>query len=327
MNKKKYIKLAAGLAAAMLFITVLTTSIQNYLYLLKHNEMKSSGKLHFPIQAAVAHELLQKDGYNIHYFTSGPRDKELLLFLHPAFADHRCFDRQIDFFSEKYRVISIDLLGHGLSQPENTKDKIDASIEHIEEIMEKEGFVKAHIVGVSMGSLLAQYFALQHPDQVSSLTVLGGYNIHEEHKKVISAQRREMLKWAFKAIFSMNSFRRYGATSSASNPEEQARLFEMTSLFTRKSFRVMSGLGNVIKNRPDFQRSYPLLVLNGDKDVPLAKEVAGYWHKKETGSQFQLISNAGHCANMDNAEEFNRILLSFLQESHENKTAERKNEK
>lgn len=143
-------KLVAGLAAAVLLFTSLRTGIQNYLYLSTHHEMESNGNLPFPIQTAVSHESLQKEGYSIYYFASGPKDKELVLFLHPAFADHRCFDKQIDFFSEKYRVVTIDLLGHGLSQVEKSADKIDASVTHIEEIIKKEGYAKAHIAGVSM---------------------------------------------------------------------------------------------------------------------------------------------------------------------------------
>jgi len=107
------------------------------------------------------HKVLKQDGYTIHYYVSGKKDGDLIFFLHPAFSDHRVFSQQIDFFSKDFRVITIDLIGHGLSKINKSKDKIDASTEHINEIIKIEGVQKAHFVGISMGSLIAQYFALE----------------------------------------------------------------------------------------------------------------------------------------------------------------------
>ena len=55
-----------------------------------------------------------------------------------------------------------------LKMANKSKDKIDASAKHINEIMKIEGFDKAHLVGVSMGSLIAQYFALNYPEKTKS---------------------------------------------------------------------------------------------------------------------------------------------------------------
>lgn len=268
------------------------------------------------IQCAIEHKELKQEGYSIHYFTSGDTSKELIVFLHPAFADHRCFDKQIDFFSKDYRVVTIDMLGHGLSEVNKAKDKIDVTVSHINIILKQEGYDKAHFIGVSMGTLIAQYYALKHPEKISSMTILGGYNINADNKEIAKAQRAEQIKWIFKAIFSMNSFRRYVSTFSASNPDEQARIFEMASLFRRKSFMAMSGLGNVLRHRDNIMRNYPLMILCGDKDLELAKRASKKWHETELTSKYFLIENAGHCANMDNAEEFNKIVIEFLKESH-----------
>lgn len=266
------------------------------------------------IKSAIEHKELKQEGYSIHYFISGDTSKELIVFLHPAFADHRCFDKQIDFFSQVYRVITIDMLGHGLSKVNKAKDKIDVTVSHLNTILKLEGYDKAHLIGVSMGTLIAQYYALKHPEKISSMTILGGYDINADNKEIAKAQRAVQIKWIIKAIFSMNSFRRYVSTFSVSRPEEQARIYEMASLFTRKSFMVMSGLGNVLRHRDNIIRNYPLMILCGDKDLELAKRVSKKWHETEPTSKYFLIEDAGHCANMDNAEEFNRILIEFLKE-------------
>jgi 3-oxoadipate enol-lactonase len=256
---------------------------------------------------------LKQNGYSIYYYATGDKEKELIIFLHPAFADHRCFDHQIDFFSKEYRVITIDMLGHGLSRVAKAKDKIDFTIHHMDAILKMEGYNKAHFVGVSLGSLIAQYYAWHHPEKIQSLTVLGGYNINADNVEISRAQRSENLKWIFKALFSMNSFRRYVSKVSASQPVEQARLYEMAQLFTRKSFMCMSGLKNVVKQRDNVVRSYPLQILSGDQDIELAIKMSKKWHDHDPKSRFHTIENAGHCANMDNPGEFNRVVKEFIE--------------
>ena len=163
-----------------------------------------------------------------------------------------------------------------------------------------------------MGSLLAQYFALKHPERVLSLTVLGGYNINKENKELAKAQRKEIFKWLFKMIFSMDAFRKYVASVSLIDKAEQVRFFESASLFTRRSFVVMSGLGKIISRRENGQQPFPLLILSGEKDLALALKTSAEWHKEIKGSRFYIIEKAGHCANMDNSAKFNEILLNFI---------------
>lgn len=74
----------------------------------------------------------------------------------------------------------------------------------------------------------------------------------------------------------------------------------------------MTGLGNVIKQRDSITRTYPLLILCGDEDIELAKRMSKKWHDSEPTSEFHVIENAGHCANMDNAAEFNSIVMNFI---------------
>ncbi len=268
------------------------------------------------VMSLIEHKQIEHNGNRIHYYTSGEKDGDVILFLHPAFANHQVFNQQIDYFSSKYKVITIDLIGHGLSYAENSSEKIDKSIDHIKLILQKEGYSKVHLVGISMGSLIAQYFALQNPNNILSLTVLGGYDINKINDDVVAFQSNEKWKWLFQALFSMDSFRKDVAAMSVTNIESQARFYEMTKQFTRKSFMIMSGLDKIIQNRENIKIDYPLLILSGENDVPLALEMAEKFHKNIPGSKYFLIKNAGHCANMDNENEFNKILMGFLEDNH-----------
>lgn len=268
--------------------------------------------LHFGNKLLIEQKELKQNGYSIFYFATGDKERELIVFLHPAFADHRCFDHQIEYFAREFRVVTIDMLGHGLSKVENARDKIDFTIHHIDAILKNEGYSQAHFVGVSMGSLMAQYYALHHPDKVKSMTILGGYDINAPNKELSKAQRSEAIKWIFKALFSMNAFRRYVSSASVCQPLEQARYYEMATHFTRKSFSCMSGLGKVLQQRNNIIRNHPLLILSGDKDLELSRKLSKMWHERDATSEFHVIENAGHCANMDNAEAFNNLVMRFV---------------
>lgn len=310
--KQKIILIGMAVIAGFIGYTIISTIVSISNYEKEIQEMKEKETFLIRIESSIEHKELKQDGYSINYFISGDTAKELIIFLHPAFADHRCFDKQIDYFSRDYKVITIDLLGHGLSKVDKAKDKLDFSVNHIDTILKSEGYDKAHFVGVSMGTLIAQYYALMYPEKVLSMTILGGYDINADNKEIAKAQRSESIKWILKAIVSMNSFRKYVASVTVSKPEEQARFYEMASLFTRKSFTVMSGLGKVMQARENIKREYPLLILVGDKDNDLAQRISKKWHDAEPQSMYYLIKEAGHCANMDNSEDFNKIVMTFI---------------
>lgn len=286
--------------------------INNYFYQANLEKIKKNNELNIQIESLIEHKQLKQDGYEINYYVSWKGNSDLIIFLHPAFSDHRAFNQQIDFFSKKYKVITIDLIGHGLSDINRSKDKIDTSAKHISEILEIEKIKSAHIVGVSMGALIWQYFALKYPEKTKSLIAIGGYNINEENKEVEKSQRSSNIDLIFRAIFSMKSFREKVAKISTNTQQWQILFYESTSLYKRKSFRVMQGLQNIIKNRLFFKPQYPTLILVGEFDIELASKMGQERHKQLENSEYHLIKNAGHCANIDKPKEFNKIVMDFI---------------
>ncbi|MEN8249707.1 MAG: alpha/beta hydrolase [Bacteroidota bacterium] len=314
MKIKKKIILLMLLLVIVLPIIVLAISIsfENSKFEEWIVEMKSEELIPVKITTPVEHKIYETNGYGIHYYVSGQEHEEAIIFLHPAFSDHQAFDLQVDYFSKSYKVISLDMIGHGKSKAGKSKDKIDASADHIKEIMELEGIESAHLVAVSMGTLIAQYFALQHPDMIKSVTALGGYNINESNKEVEKAQRNSNLSLMARAILSMKSFRQKTAKMTCESERGQALFYLSSGDYERKSFMVMQGFQNIIKDRPQAEISYPLLIMVGEKDIDLALKMSNDWHKAVAISQFEVIKSAGHCANMDQPKEFNFIVADFI---------------
>ncbi len=260
----------------------------------------------------MTHRIIQDKTANIHYFLYKNESKELVVFLHSAYADHTLFDSQLAAFTPHFNVITFDLVGHGLSNVFTRRDRIDSTPEQIKRILALEGFESAHFVGVSLGSLLAQYCAFVYPELVRSVTALGGYNIHDNNDEINKAQKETVKKLMWTSLTSMDKFRRHVAEHSVREPENVERYFGMSKRFIRKSFLAMSGIKKVVCECQDVSHPYPLLILVGEYDTALAKRAVRKWHSDVPASLFEIIPSAGHCANMDNPEAFNRIVLDFI---------------
>ncbi len=313
MKKRKWKKLRFLAILIVLLITIkLYLEISANMY--ENNITLTQNEVDYA--SHVEHKQLNEDGYDIHYFTAGTRGKDLVIFLHPAFSDHHAFDQQIAHFSKSYYVITIDLIGHGLSKQKKSADKIDCSEKHINSILLTEGYQSAHIVGVSMGSLIGQYFALKHPEKVKSLTVLGGYSIHENNSEVKKAQRNSNLGLILRALFSIKSFRQKTAEISTHTPQGKLNFFKSSALFSRKSFMVMQGLDHIIMERELPKKNFNTLILTAEHDIDLAKKMALSWHSQTENSDYHQFKNAGHCANMDVPDEFNTLVEGFIQNNN-----------
>ncbi|WP_400244377.1 alpha/beta fold hydrolase [Niallia sp. JL1B1071] len=83
------------------------------------------------------------------------------------------FEYQRDFFQRHYQVISPDLRGHGHSVVANFSNYYDESANDLFETLEHVGIDSAHIVGGSLGALVAIIFAKTYPEKVKSLTISG----------------------------------------------------------------------------------------------------------------------------------------------------------
>ena len=101
-------------------------------------------------------------------------NNEWILFLHAAFVNHNMFRTQIEYFKNKDNVVALDIIGHGESVNTQKGDDIEKMSQWIYDILQNEKISQIHIIGVSLGSVLAQDFANKYPKSVKSLACFGG---------------------------------------------------------------------------------------------------------------------------------------------------------
>ncbi len=247
----------------------------------------------------------------ITYFVSRTGQAEWILFIHAAFVNHNMFKAQFEYFQNKYNMLAIDIIGHGQSTDTQKGDTIDKMSEWILGILKAENIEKIHIVGVSLGAVLAQDFANRYPYAVSSLACFGGYDINHFDAKMQKENGAKQKLMMLKALFSIQWFAKANKKISACTSQAQDDFFAMNILFPKKSFMFLATLNRMVNKYKTGQRKYPLLIGCGRFDIPMELEEIKKWKSREPNCTVAIFENAGHCANMDAPQDFNKTMEKF----------------
>lgn len=255
------------------------------------------------------------DDSPIVYYVSGREHKEWVLFLHAAFVNHNMFKAQVDYFGDKYNVLTLDIIGHGNSTETQKGDSIDKMSEWISQILKKERIGGIHIVGVSLGAVLAQDFANRYPKAVQSLACFGGYDINNFDSRLQKENGAAQTLMMLKGILSVRWFAKSNKKISAYTAQARRDFYEMNITFPKKSFMYLASLKNLINVQQTEPRDYPLMIGCGRYDIPMELAAIQSWKKNEPECEAVIFEGAGHCVNMDTPRQFNETLEKFWDSS------------
>lgn len=261
----------------------------------------------------MSNEKLIFKNAEVNYRILANEGKPTILMLHAAFADSGLFEAQADYFRQDYQILLVDLPGHGANVALPAGITLKDMPEVCDRILTDNRIDRCSVLGISLGSLVAQAFADRYPSRVRSVAIVGGYSIHKANERLLKAQRKEGLKWLLTVLLSMNRFKRY-ILSVSCHTDRGRSLFEGgLNRFRRQSFSSMGGISSFFRATSD-PMPYPLLIVVGEHDLELAREAAAELHRLEPASVITTIPDAGHCANADRPDEFNAIYSRFLAE-------------
>ena len=266
---------------------------------------------------ATIEGVLERTGCPIHYWLSGPKDAPLVVFSHGATMDHRMFDVQVPAVAERYRVLTWDMRGHGRSRPlgdigegllmRDLVEDLVALIDHLE-------YDQAILVGQSLGGHLAQDVVFFYPERVAALVTVGASCSTIEQPK-LGRLALNLSPIMFK-LWPEHNLREQIARNTAVTPDAQAYAYEATRQLTKEDFmKVWNAVTNLLHHEPGYRVEHPLLITHGDQDdVGNIKKISPKWAERDPKSRYVVIPAAGHNANHDNPEFFNKVMLEFLGE-------------
>ena len=108
-----------------------------------------------------------------------------IVFVHGVGLNNEIWKPQIDFFKE-YNTLTYDLLGHGKTPLSKAKVKFNDFYRQLLNLIDELEFKKIHLVGFSLGALIAKEFASKHSERLCSLIIHGSiYKRTEAQKRVV----------------------------------------------------------------------------------------------------------------------------------------------
>lgn len=132
-----------------------------------------------------------------------------------------CLKHSLSIFKTNINILAIDIIGHGRSINAGKGDSIDKMSEWILDILRVENIDKVHIVGVSLGAVLAQDFANRYSGSVSSLACFGGYDISNFNANMQKKNGAKQMLMMLKALVSVKCFAKANKKISAYTSQAQ----------------------------------------------------------------------------------------------------------
>jgi len=246
--------------------------------------------------------MIDRDGISIHYEAHGAGPA--LLLSHGYGATSRMWDGQVAAFADRYRVILWDMRGHGQSgDPSDPALYSPAlTVADMSAVLDACGEERAIIGGLSLGGVMSLAFHLAHPGRVRVLLLCDtGPGFRNPEARRQWNERAEARAQALEARGLANAQggaeTRLGRHRSAQGLAGAAR-----GMLTQHDSLLIDSLQNI---------AVPTLVLVGSEDKNFLA-AADYMAGKIPGAKKIVIPDAGHAANLDQPDAFNRAVGEFL---------------
>jgi pimeloyl-ACP methyl ester carboxylesterase len=236
-----------------------------------------------------------------------------LVFLHGFLENQFMWNVFVPELSKKYRVIAIDLLGHGLTQSMGYVHSMEDNADIVHEILSELRIRKAVFIGHSMGGYVALAFAELYPDNIKGLVLLNSTS------RADSDQRKQNRDRAIKAVKKdYTSFVRLSIANlfSEDNREKLAGEIEKVKIEALKTplQGIVASLEGM-KIRKDrevllhFAR-YPILLILGKKD-PVLNYQENVQQVENTNVKLLSFPD-GHMSSIENKRQLKKVLADFL---------------
>lgn len=262
-------------------------------------------------------------GVRTRYLRAGHRGKPVVLFLHGTGGHAEAYVRNLAAHAQHFDVIALDLLGHGFTAKPDRPYTMEEYVGHLRAFLDAQGIARCSLSGESLGGWVAAHFALAHRAMVHKLVLntASGDKVDSEALARIrelsllavndpSWERiRTRLEWLMHRKGMVNDDLVRTRQAIYEQPEMKVAMQNILVLHTPEARRKYA-----ISEQQWAALGAPTLVLWTDHDptasVQVGQELAGLI----TGSEFVVMKDCGHWPQYEDADEFNRIHIEFLQD-------------
>jgi 3-oxoadipate enol-lactonase len=241
-------------------------------------------------------------------FGSGPP----IVLIHALGLDHRMWEAQVSKLAAAHTVLVYDVRGHGESDVPPGPYTLGDFAEDLAGLLDALGLEPVHLVGISLGGMIAQEFVLTWPQRVRSLVLAdttSEYN--QEARRQFAERARIAEERGMTPLIEPTIERWFTPEFRQQHPEAATRvrdiLAQAHALGYAASCRAI-GLADFTERLVNV--GVPTLILVGSEDLSTSPEMALKIHEYIPGSQYQVLTGAAHLTNVARPEEFSRAVLA-----------------
>lgn len=260
------------------------------------------------------------EGGKLYYEVAG--EGHPLLLIHAGVAHSAQWDEQFEEFAGRYRVVRYDTRGFGKTSTESD-DTSFSNRQDIADLLAHLGIHKTYVIGVSRGGQIATDFTLEHPDTVGALVLvaagLGGFDGGEfTGAEQALANEMESLweakDWDWLSEMETDYWLNGPGQPSDRVPAEMRRKVR-DMIHYNYSNQPNEGKPRVLEPSAAgrlSEISVPTLIIVGTLDESLMMVIADAQAAGIKGARKVVMPGTAHLPNMEQPQEFNRIVLEFL---------------
>jgi pimeloyl-ACP methyl ester carboxylesterase len=234
-----------------------------------------------------------------------------IIFIHGVGLTYEIWQPQLDFFIN-YSTLAYDILGHGKSSLKKQNISFDDFSDQLIKLIDELNFQKIHLVGFSIGSLIARNFATKFNDRLQSLVLLGSiYKRTEQQQKIVN----ERLNQAKKELkLSKLALKRWFTDKYLeNNPDTYDKISSILSSNNMSNFIKVYELFVNHKNDEDFEKiTVNTLITTGENDIGSTIEMSQELNKIIKNSQLKIIKNGKHLCGIECADDVNLTIKNFI---------------
>ncbi len=265
------------------------------------------------------------DGVRLHYQEAGDEDAPPIILIHGFISSNLIWSHiLLPLANAGFRVIAPDLPGYGYSdKPREARYTIDEQARVVTRLMDKLGIQTATIVGASYGGAIAATLALDYPERVEKLVLVGAVSNDEAKKKLLLRISRFPIvgdivtplflgsRWILRKRM-QDMYRRMGKPINERMVASRHHLLETANTHRAMIRTARNWSANRIEREASLIR-HPTMLVWGDEDNHIPIDNAIRLRDALPNARLIVFRNCGHLPPAEYPEKFVRVVADFYQ--------------
>jgi pimeloyl-ACP methyl ester carboxylesterase len=249
---------------------------------------------------------------NIRFLVEGKGEPVTLI--HGVGSNLESWDHVVQRLKADFTVLRMDLRGQGQSKPITQDCTLKDFVDDVRDAMNAAGFDKTDLVGFSLGGMIAQLFALTHPERVNRLALISAVaGRTPEEKQRMAGRAKTIREEGVGSVLDAADKRWFTDAFRQAHPEKvKKRLEELLandSASYAEAYRIFaeSDVGDRIHGIP-----HRTLVATGENDIGSNPRMAHFMHDQIPDSELVIFPELRHSLLVEAPDRVTDLLLGFL---------------